>query len=364
MLHLNKSKSRFPPRVSLPYFTIDKLNCKKKNLINLNKRGVEMKKMLVLFSAFVLVAGAGAPAVADVTGYVDNPETNSINWQADVEVLGGIVNTDFNFESQSAEGLTMTIEPADSAVVNGQGPGQGNAWSEPVSEGEGLHAASNYLLVEGGPVSLTLTFTTPVYGAGLFVIDYFDPWGMAPLTISAYAADGSLLGSYSSVQFNFQTDKQYFMGVTSSDGDIASLVLTADTTATSDLIGIDDIRFAAAEPAEEPELTGDSLLQFFDDAVAAGTLQGNSRHRWYGKIRLWLTRKTLSSAVKAVERDRTRKACSLLKRVYRRCDGVSRPKDFVVGESAAELADMIEAFKATLDCESQPIHARYKRWRW
>jgi len=331
-----------------------------------------MKKMLVLFCALLWVVAAGSPAAADVTGYVANPESNSIDWQNDVTALGGIVNTNVNFDGHPAgvlqddfystsEGVTLAIVPDTSAVVNGQGPGQGNAWAQPVSEGEGVHAASNYLLVEGGSVSLTLTFATPVYGAGLFVIDYFDPWGVAPLTIAAYRQDGSLLASYSAVQYNFQTDKLYFMGVASSDGDIASVVFTAETAATMDLIGIDDIRFAAAEPAEEPEVTADGVLQFFDDAVDDGTLQGSGKFKWLANLRLWLTRKMLSSAVTAVEQGHTRQARSKLDRVYRLCDGKKGSKDFVEGEAVAQLAEMIETLKAGLEDESQSTHAQFKK---
>ena len=338
-----------------------------------------MKKVLVLFSALILVVGAGAPVAADVTGYVDHPEGNSMDWQSDVTALGGIVNTSINFNDHSegllqndfystSEGVTLAIVPDYSVVEYGQGPEQGNTFSGPLSEGEGVHEVSNYLLVEGNSVSFTITFAAPVYGAGLFVIDYFDPRGMAPLTISAYAQDGSLLGSYSSVQFNFQTDKQYFMGVTSSDGDIGSLVFTADTSITMDSIGIDDIRFATVElvepeelvePLEEPEISDDSLLQFFDDAVDAGTLQGNSSREWVDYLRLLSTRKMIVSAVTAVEQGRTRQACKKLKKIYRRCDGKKRPADFVVGEAAPQLAAMIEELRTSLGCKPQTKHARH-----
>jgi hypothetical protein len=341
-------------------------------LINFNKRRFDMKKMFVLLCVLVWVFAAGSPAAAEVTGFVANPEGNSIDWQNEVEALGGIVNTNVNFDSHpsgllqndfysASEGVTLAIEPNTSIVVNGQGPGQGNAWTQPLSEGEGVHAASNFLLIEGGSVSFTLSFATPVYGAGLFVIDYFDPWGMAPLAISAYRQDGSLLESYSAVQYNFQTDKLYFMGVTSSDGDIASVVFTAETSATMDLIGIDGIRFAAAEPDEEPEATVDGILQFFDDAVDDGTLQGSGKFEWLANLRLWLTRKTLSSAVKAVEQGHTRQALSKLEKVYRRCDGEKRPRDFVEGQAVAQLAEMIQTLKAGLDDESSSTHAHFKK---
>ncbi len=335
-----------------------------------------MKKVFVLFSAFVFIVALGAQAGAVVTGFVDNPEGNSAEWESDVVALGGEVNTNVNFDSHpdgllqnnfysTADGVTLNIMPSTSAVANGQGPGQGNSWATPASPGEGVHLASKYLMVEGGVISLNITFSAPVYGAGLYLIDYFDPWNQAPLTISAYTVDGSLLGSYNSVQYNFQTDKLYFMGISSSDGDIGSIVLSADTTATMDLIGIDDIRFAAAEPAEEEveevEVTADRLLEFFDEAAAAGRLHGNSRFKWYSKLRLWMTRKMIASAVKAADRGKTRKANTKLKRVYRRCDGKRRPKDFVSGEAVADLAKMIQEVRASLDRDSDSKFARSRK---
>jgi hypothetical protein len=328
--------------------------------------------MFVLVCALVWVVAAGSPAAAEVTGFVANPEGNSIDWQNNVEALGGIVNTNVNFDSHPAgvlqndfysatDGVTLAIVPDTSMVVNGEGPGQGNAWAQPVSEGEGVHAASNYLFIEGGSVSFTLTFATPVYGAGLFVIDYFDPWAVAPLTIAAYDQNGILLASYNAVPYNFQTDKQYFMGVSSSDGDIASVVFMAETAATMDLIGIDDIRFAPAAPAEEPEVTTDRVLQFFGDAVDDGTLQGSGKFKWLAKLRLWLTRKMLSSALDAAEQGHTRQALSKLERVYRLCDGKKGPNDFVEGEAAAQLAEMIQTLKVGLEDESPSNQAHFKK---
>jgi hypothetical protein len=49
-----------------------------------------------------------------------------------------------------------------------------------------------------------------------------------------------------SAQFNFQENNLYFMGVTSSAGDIGSLVLSGLSDNTGDNVGIDNIEFATA----------------------------------------------------------------------------------------------------------------------
>ena len=138
-------------------------------------------------------------------------------------------------------------------VTFGAGPGQGNTTSGPLSSGEGLHAASNYLFDGGNASSFTLLFSTPVYGAGLYVIDYFNPSGNNPLTVEAFDVANMSLGLYSSVAANFQRNNLYFMGVTSSAGDIAKLVFTDVNSNTGDTTGIDNVVFATGAGNNVPE---------------------------------------------------------------------------------------------------------------
>jgi len=44
-------------------------------------------------------------------------------------------------------------------------------------------------------------------------------------------------------------------------------------------------------------------------------------------------------------------ACQQLSDAYRRTDGEKKPPDFVAGEAAPELADMIEQLMTDLGCE-------------
>jgi hypothetical protein len=100
-----------------------------------------------------------------------------------------------------------------------------------------------------------VSFATPVLGAGLFIIDYFNPIGDNPLTIQAFTGSngtGTSLGSFSSVAFNFQNNNLYFMGITSDQENIGSIVFTDINTNTGDTIGIDNIMFSRSLPSNDP----------------------------------------------------------------------------------------------------------------
>ncbi len=93
------------------------------------------------------------------------------------------------------------------------------------------------------------------------------------------------------------------------------------------------------------------ILAFFDESVEAGTLEGRGRRSWLAKCRLRFMRRVLKMAKRFIERDRTKVACYLLKRAYKRCDGERRPWDFVYGEATAELASMIQAARESMGCK-------------
>ena len=114
-----------------------------------------------------------------------------------------------------------------------------------------LHAASNFLLMSSpstGSDSLIVSFAAPVLGAGLFTIDRFFGTGFTnDLVIEAYTgadATGTLLGSFSGLSANFQTNNLYFMGITSSAADIGSIRLLRSNDNSGDAIGVDNILFA------------------------------------------------------------------------------------------------------------------------
>ncbi|MGD8776074.1 MAG: putative Ig domain-containing protein [Syntrophobacterales bacterium] len=93
------------------------------------------------------------------------------------------------------------------------------------------------------------------------------------------------------------------------------------------------------------------ILAFFDESVEAGTLEGVGHRSWLAKCRLRFMRIVLNLAKRFIERDRTKAACHMLKRAYKRCDSERRPSDFVCGEATAELASMIQAAMESMGCK-------------
>jgi len=93
------------------------------------------------------------------------------------------------------------------------------------------------------------------------------------------------------------------------------------------------------------------ILTFFDESVEAGTLEGRGHRSWWAKCRLRFMRRVLKMAQRFIDRDRTKVACYLLKRAYKRCDGERWPWDFVYGEATAELASMIQAARESMGCK-------------
>ena len=166
-------------------------------------------------------------------------------------------------------------------VTSGAGPGQGNTFSGPLSSGEGLHASSQYLLDGGAASSLTINFATAVLGAGLFVIDYFNPTGgNNPLSLSAYTGvngGGTLLGTFNSVALNFQRNHLYFMGITSSAADIQSVIFRDLSTATGDITGIDNIMIANGS-ASVPEAAS-TLMMVLGAILGLGVMGSTRRSR-------------------------------------------------------------------------------------
>lgn len=214
-------------------------------------------------TAVLSLLAAAAPASAAVIGFTSNATGNAAAWTASANGLGATIDTSINFDTHptgllqnnfyAGLGVTMSSVGDSNTVQFGAGPGQNNTSSGPVSSGEGLHAASNFLFDGGNASSFTLLFSTSVYGAGLYVIDYFNPFGNNPLTIEAFDAANLSLGLYSSVAANFQANNTYFMGVTSSAGDIAKLVFTDVNANTGDTTGIDNVVFATGAGNNVPE---------------------------------------------------------------------------------------------------------------
>ncbi len=103
----------------------------------------------------------------------------------------------------------------------------------------------------------------------------------------------------------------------------------------------------AASP--DPAALMTDLLDFFGDAVDAGTLWGvgpgsSAPHR------LDAFRAQLIEAAFLIDSDADRSACIVLQAARAKADGELRPPDFVAGPATGELATRIDAVMAALGC--------------
>jgi len=240
--------------------------------------------------AALLTLSVVSTTEATIIGFVDNPTGNSVDWTNAVIALGGTINADINFDAHPArasntlpalfqpdfysatDGVTMALSGASYGVRSSVGPSESNTSTGPTSPGEGMHGNSNHLslgfnvctLPQNCPTAFALTFDVPVAGLGLYLIDMWNPASSAlrrGVTLNAYDGPngaGNLLGSFDAAQFNFQRNRQYFMGVLDTSQSITSVVISR-ANGGGDIIGLDDVLFARA-PNALPEPGSAALL--------------------------------------------------------------------------------------------------------
>ena len=200
-----------------------------------------------------------SPASAAVTVYADNPSGNSSDFASDA---GGSVDTNYDGENATTGG---TLDQGNFTETTGAGPGQGNGSSTPLSTGEGLYGGGTHLLSAPQQGMLAFTFDGFVSGVGLTVIDLFNPNGVNDIVLSIYDGvngTGNLIGSVSAADFNFQQNYTYFMGISSSNNDIRSFVLSNPYGA-ADIFGVDNIvSYSTTGAVPEPSTWMMLLLAF------------------------------------------------------------------------------------------------------
>jgi hypothetical protein len=97
------------------------------------------------------------------------------------------------------------------------------------------------------------------------------------------------------------------------------------------------------------EVSSDVLLDVFDAGVAAGTLVGiGNGNSGAGKLNAF--RDLLVEADEALDNGLIADACEVLEVALDRIDGDPMPKDFVTGDAADRLADLIRELRAELGC--------------
>ena len=92
-----------------------------------------------------------------------------------------------------------------------------------------------------------------------------------------------------------------------------------------------------------------NILEFFDQSIKAGTLEGDGPGA-SGGGRLKALRNMIETVGDLINEGRIDEACEQLWDVYRRSDGNPRPPDFVTGEAASELASQILTLLESLGC--------------
>jgi hypothetical protein len=102
------------------------------------------------------------------------------------------------------------------------------------------------------------------------------------------------------------------------------------------------------EPLLPPEEQIDVIIEFFDDAVDAGTIYGTGRNIILQRVNLVFFNGYLRQVERAIERGRIISACLKLRSAYRRCDGDGY--DWVIGEGVYELSQSIYDLAVSLDC--------------
>ena len=224
-------------------------------------------------AAMVLISSNASAA----TFFTANPGSNSSDFQAAVATAGGTVVTNADFETPTTGGTLTAVNFASSS---GAGPGQGNTFSTPLSNGEGAYSPSNFLL-SSGPGSLIFTFASAVAGVGFTTIDLFNPNSFNDVSLSVFSGangTGTLLGSTTAADFNFQANNTYFMGFFSGSENIGSFVLSNPAGA-GDVFGVDNIvsaKLSSVAAVPEPATWAMMLLGF---GFVGGALRSAKRRQ-------------------------------------------------------------------------------------
>jgi probable HAF family extracellular repeat protein len=98
------------------------------------------------------------------------------------------------------------------------------------------------------------------------------------------------------------------------------------------------------------ELFIDAILNFFDESVDDGTLEGDGSGN-SANNRLNALRNMLAEAGVLIDSGMIEEACGQLMTVYRKCDGAHPPPDFVIGDAVSELSNKILELMEYLGCE-------------
>jgi ELWxxDGT repeat protein len=215
------------------------------------------------------------------------------------------------------------------------------SWGEPDIEVSPL--AYSFGDVEVGSSS-TLVITISNVGTVNLTVNYFSPqsgWDYA-FSIASAPEVPFILAPLSTVD----------LAVTytpSATGSISSVLEISSNDPDEPLVQVDLSGTGIEEEIPPLEQISD-ILDFIDDSVASDTLAGDgpgnsAEHRLNALINM------IEAAGDLIQQGDIEAACQQLLDAYRKTDGQPRPPDFVTGEAASELAEMIQELRISLGCE-------------
>jgi len=171
-----------------------------------------------------------------------------------------------------------------------------------------------------------------LYSDGSLVLPYFmDATGSVSYPFEAWDVSG-ITGTH---EYSVDND---FEGFTTDGG-----AITASVNLEQVVYGL------GPPPVSPPENSIEEILDFVDASVEDGTLVGQGPGK-SADNRLNALINMLEEAQRLIEAEQIEEACDQLWSAYRKCDGELRPPDFVTGEAAEDLADMILVLMNDLGC--------------
>jgi len=206
-------------------------------------------------------------------------------------------------------------------------------------------------------VPLSHDFGQVEVGSSESVVITIHNEGDSGITIESATFQSGSSSDYSITSF-------FFPPVTFSAGGLFNLEITfAPSLGGSSQDILEIVNSDPDEPLVEVVLTGEGtggevtpteqieeINDFAQTSVDDGTLTGKGSGSSAGN-RLRTFVKKLQKVESLIEAELFSEACILLKSLYKHCDGLDKPKDFVEGVARPELAAKIEELIAALDCD-------------
>ncbi|MGA1841003.1 MAG: PKD domain-containing protein [bacterium] len=185
----------------------------------------------------------------------------------------------------------------------------------------------------GPDQTMTVNEREPVIFSGSFS----DPGGRDTHTIEWDFGDGNSVSGTLTPTHTYMNSGIYTatFTVTDDDGGVGSKII---------IVTVNDVQFPPEEQIAH-------ILDFLDNSVEEGTLQGTGKNPVQADIQLMLLRSKLDMAGNLIMEGRFKAACQQLQQILKLIDGLPGPPDSATGDAVSELAEMIDELIATLNCK-------------